>query len=146
MKVEKDCPWQGGLVLAQSSPHWRSFLLNMGRCKVSCISLLTVQSSTVPHSILTYMRSVWICMILSLQHVPVWFFRDCVFSSAPHSSHLWCCTLWTSCYRGSHTAAQPPFPNYSVAAAPTPDPGTVFTETINHPCSISGPFLAWQSH
>lgn len=116
---------------------------NMGRHEASCVSPLTVQSSAVPHSFIFTHTS--ICTMLTgcpsvvLQGL---YFLPCPTFIIPH---IWC-TLWTSCYRASHTAAQPPFPNDIVDSAPTSGPGTVFTETINYSWLISAPFLAWQSH
>lgn len=54
---------------------------NMGKHEASCVSPLTVQSSAVSHSFILQ------ASVRCLQHVPVWFCRDCIFFPAPHSSY-----------------------------------------------------------
>lgn len=127
MKTEKERQWQDGLTLPQSSLPCRSSLLKYGKAWGELH--FTAHSAKLSSAPLLHLTS--ICTMLTacpsvvLQGL---YFLPCPTFIIPH---IWC-TLWTSCCRDSHTAAQPPFPNNIVASAPTSGPGTVFTETINY--------------
>lgn len=107
----------------------------------ACSTAVSAKLSVVP---LLHLYTYKHLYNLSLQHIPVWLCRDCIYFS-PHIHH----TLWSACsgprVAGAALQQHGPFPLTTLAAVPTSGPGTVFPETLNHFWLFSAPSLSWHS-